>query len=266
MEIKHKRKSKEEKLKAFGELLDIMDELREKCPWDRKQDFKSLRTLTLEEVHELSDSIIDEDLNEVKKELGDLLLHIVFYSRLGEEEGKFGITEVADSINEKLIRRHPHVFGDVEVENEEEVKRNWEEIKKEERKSGVMSGVPRSLPALIKALRIQEKAAGVGFDWGHTGPVWEKLDEEIAELKEEIEKEEHDSAAEEEFGDLVFTIVNLSRFLKINPEDALEKANRKFIQRFNHMEELADKGGRKMKDYDLEGLEELWVQAKKIKG
>jgi MazG family protein len=262
MEIKQKRKSRQEKIDEFGKLLDVMDELREKCPWDKKQTFKSLRTLTIEEVHELSESILEEDYEEVKRELGDLLLHIVFYSRLGEEQKGFDILDVSRGIKEKLIRRHPHVFGDVKAETEEEVKRNWEEIKIQERNTGVMSGVPSSLPALVKALRIQEKAAGVGFDWGELAPVWEKLDEEILELKDELGGESPTPEAEEEFGDLVFTVVNLSRFLKINPEDALEKANRKFISRFKAMEEFSSKQKKKMSEYDLDELEEMWEMAK----
>ncbi len=262
MEIKGKRKTKAEKIEEIGRLLDIMDELREKCPWDKEQTFESLRTLTIEEVHELSDSILEKDYDELKKELGDLLLHIVFYSRLGEEAGDFDIRDVAEGINEKLIRRHPHVFGDVNAEDEEQVKKNWEEIKMSEGYKSAMSGVPKSMPALVKALRIQEKAAGVGFDWGDLSPVWEKLDEEIAELKEEEGGELE--RIEDEMGDLIFTVVNLSRFLKVNPEDALEKANRKFIGRFLKMEEMAEKRGKRMREFDLDELEEFWQEAKNV--
>ncbi len=262
MEFKKNRISKEEKLREFGRLLDIMDELREKCPWDMKQTFQTLRTLTIEEVHELSDSIVENDLEELPKELGDLLLHIVFYSRLGEEEGRFGIAEVAKGINEKLIRRHPHVFGDVKAEDEEQVKKNWEEIKMQEGNKSVMSGVPKSLPSLVKALRIQEKAAGVGFDWGDLAPVWKKLDEEILELKEEHINESPLERVQDEMGDLLFTAVNLSRFLKVNPEDALEAANRKFLGRFKRMEEEAKSEGKHMKNYSLDELDEMWERAK----
>ena len=262
MEIKRKRTDRAKKIEEIGRLLDIMDELRVKCPWDKKQTFETLRTLTIEEVHELSDSIIEKDYEELKKELGDLLLHIAFYSRLGEEIEKFDIHDVAHGINEKLIRRHPHVFGDVNAEDEDQVKKNWEEIKMSEGYKSAMSGVPKSLPALVKALRIQEKAAGVGFDWGDLSPVWEKLDEEIEELKNEengpLER------IEEEMGDLIFTVVNLSRFLKVNPEDALEKANRKFISRFLKMEEMAEERDKRMSEFTLEELEEFWQQAKKF--
>jgi len=233
----------DQRLQAFERLLTIMDELREKCPWDQKQTMQSLRHLTIEEVYELSDAILDGDLNEVKKELGDLMLHIAFYAKIGSETNDFNITDVLNGIAEKLIARHPHIYGDVIVENEEDVKRNWEQLKLKEGNKSVLGGVPSSLPALIKASRIQEKAKGVGFDWEDKSQVWEKVEEELGEFKAEyndkMPSEIDMDKAEAEFGDLLFSLVNYARFIKINPEDALEKTNKKFIHRFKYLENKA---------------------------
>lgn len=224
--------SRADQLKAFDRLLTIMNELREQCPWDKKQTMASLRHLTIEETYELGDAILDNDLNEVKKELGDLLLHIVFYSKIGSETNDFDIADVANSICDKLIDRHPHIYADVEVANEEEVKQNWEKLKLKEGKKSVLEGVPNSLPALVKASRIQDKVAGVGFDWEAPNQVWEKVEEELQEFKEEVKSGNKD-AMESEFGDVLFSMVNYARFLKINPEDALERTNKKFKSVFN---------------------------------
>jgi len=253
----------EVKKEAFGRLLMIMDELREKCPWDMKQTMESLRHLSIEETFELSDAIMQGDMSEIKKELGDVLLHIVFYARIASESGSFDISEVIDSLCEKLIRRHPHIYGDTQVANEEEVKSNWEKIKMQEGNRSALSGVPRSLPAMIKALRIQEKARGVGFDWEQPEQVWEKVIEELNEFKMEVEKE-NNQRMEEEFGDLLFALINFSRFKNINPEDALEKTNRKFIHRFTHLEEEAAKAGKKLEDMTLAEMDVYWNQAKSI--
>ncbi len=253
----------EVKKEAFGRLLLIMDELREKCPWDMKQTMESLRHLSIEETFELSDAIMQGEMSEIKKELGDVLLHIVFYARIASESGSFDISEVIDSLCEKLIRRHPHIYGDTQVANEEEVKSNWEKIKMQEGNRSALSGVPRSLPAMIKALRIQEKARGVGFDWEQPEQVWEKVLEELNEFSVEVEKENHQKM-EEEFGDLLFALVNFSRFKNINPEDALEKTNRKFIHRFTHLEEEAAKAGKKLEDMTLAEMDVYWNQAKSI--
>jgi XTP/dITP diphosphohydrolase len=253
----------EVKKEAFGRLLLIMDELREKCPWDMKQTMESLRHLSIEETFELSDAIMQGEMSEIKKELGDVLLHIVFYARIASETGSFDISEVIDSLCEKLIRRHPHIYGDTQVANEEEVKSNWEKIKMQEGNRSALSGVPRSLPAMIKALRIQEKARGVGFDWEQPEQVWEKVLEELNEFSVEVEKENHQKM-EEEFGDLLFALVNFSRFKNINPEDALEKTNRKFIHRFTHLEEEAAKAGKKLEDMTLAEMDVYWNQAKSI--
>lgn len=254
--------SRQDKIKAFERLLDIMDELREGCPWDRKQTLESLRHLTIEEVYELGDAILDNDLEEVKKELGDILLHIVFYSKIGSEQGAFDIADVANSISDKLIFRHPHIYSDVTVEDEEEVKRNWEALKMKEGRTSVLEGVPKTLPALVKASRIQDKAKGVGFDWDNAEDVWEKVEEETAEFLEA--KEANDKKAmEEEFGDLMFSLVNYARFMKINPEDALEKTNKKFIKRFQYIELKAKENGREMSDMSLEEMDVFWNEAKK---
>ena len=254
-------------LLAFGRLLQIMDELREQCPWDQKQTMQTLRHLTIEEVYELSDAILDGDLNEVKKELGDLMLHIAFYAKIGSETNDFNITDVLNGIAEKLIARHPHIYGDVIVENEEDVKRNWEQLKLKEGNKSVLGGVPSSLPALIKASRIQEKAKGVGFDWEDKSQVWEKVEEELGEFKAEyndkMPSEIDMDKAEAEFGDLLFSLVNYARFIKINPEDALEKTNKKFIHRFKYLENKALEMGKPLKDMTLAEMDVFWNEAKK---
>jgi XTP/dITP diphosphohydrolase len=253
----------QEKTEAFGRLLNIMDELREKCPWDMKQTMDSLRHLSLEETYELSDAILSGNLNEVKKELGDVLLHIVFYARIGSETGSFDMKDVIDSLCEKLIRRHPHIYGDVTVSGEEEVKANWEKIKMKEGNRSALSGVPTSLPAMIKATRIQEKARGVGFDWEEEAQVWEKVQEEMEEFKHEADKND-DSKMEAEFGDLLFSLINFARFKNINPEDALEKTNRKFIQRFTYLEEKAAAAGKSLDEMSLAEMDVFWNEAKNI--
>lgn len=227
--------SRQEQLKAFDRLLTIMDELRAQCPWDKKQTMETLRHLTIEETYELGDAILDQDLEEVKKELGDVLLHIVFYAKIGSETNDFDIADVCNTICEKLISRHPHIYGDVKVESEEDVKRNWENLKLKEGKTSILEGVPKSLPALVKANRIQEKVAGVGFDWEAPNQVWEKVEEELNEFKAEINSGNRE-AMESEFGDVIFSLVNYARFLKINPENALERTNKKFIERFQYLE------------------------------
>ena len=250
---------------AFGKLLDIMDELRAKCPWDRVQTLESLRHLTLEETYELSDSIMEKDLDGIKKELGDLMLHIVFYSKIASEMEAFGIIDVLDSITEKLIRRHPHIYGDVVVKDAGEVRDNWEKIKLTEGRKSVLGGVPNSLPALVKAYRIQEKASGVGFDWDRISQVWDKVVEELHEFKHEVEAAEEDSDKERlelEFGDLLFALVNYARFIGINPEDALEKTNRKFIRRFQYVEQGAEKSGKALHQMSLEEMDAFWNEAK----
>ncbi len=254
--------SREENLQAFGRLLTIMDELREQCPWDRKQTLQSLRHLTIEETYELGDAILDNDLEEVKKELGDLLLHIVFYAKIGSETSDFDIGDVANEICEKLIARHPHIYGDVNVADEEEVKRNWENLKLKEGKKSVLEGVPNSLPALVKANRIQDKVAGVGFDWEEPHQVFEKLKEELEELQHEI-KEGNQEHMESEFGDVLFSMINYARFLKINPENALEKTNKKFIKRFQYLESKAKELGKDLKDMSLSEMDVFWEEAKK---
>ena len=250
---------------AFGKLLDIMDELRAKCPWDRVQTLESLRHLTLEETYELSDSIMEKDLDGIKKELGDLMLHIVFYSKIASEMKAFGIIDVLESITEKLIRRHPHIYGDVVVKDAGEVRDNWEKIKLTEGRKSVLGGVPNSLPALVKAYRIQEKASGVGFDWDRISQVWDKVVEELHEFKHEVEAAEEDSDKERlelEFGDLLFALVNYARFIGINPEDALEKTNRKFIRRFQYVEQGAEKSGKALHQMSLEEMDAFWNEAK----
>ncbi|WP_297694605.1 nucleoside triphosphate pyrophosphohydrolase [uncultured Eudoraea sp.] len=254
---------REIQLKAFDRLLTIMDELREQCPWDKKQTLQTLRHLTIEETYELGDAILDNDLNEVKNELGDLLLHIVFYSRIGSETNSFDIADVANSICDKLINRHPHIYGDVAVTGEEDVKRNWENIKLGEGKKSVLEGVPNSLPALVKANRIQEKVAGVGFDWERPEQVFEKVKEELSELQEEINLGNRDKL-EAEFGDVLFSIVNYARFLDINPESALERTNKKFIKRFQYLESKAKEQRKKLKEMSLDEMDVYWEEAKKI--
>jgi len=255
--------SRSEQLKAFDRLLTIMDELREQCPWDKKQTMETLRHLTIEETYELGDAILDNDLEEVKKELGDILLHIVFYAKIGSETQDFDIADVANGICEKLINRHPHIYGDVKVKNEEEVKQNWENIKLKEGKKSVLEGVPNGLPSLVKANRIQDKVSGVGFDWERPEQVFEKLKEELGELQEEVEANNADKM-ESEFGDVLFSMVNYARFLKINPENALERTNKKFIKRFQYLEAKAKEAGKSMKDMTLAEMDVFWEEAKQL--
>lgn len=255
--------SRQQKLDAFGRLLDIMDDLREKCPWDKKQTLQTLRHLTIEETYELGDAILDNDLQEIKKELGDVLLHIVFYSKIGSETNDFDIADVCNEICEKLIHRHPHIYGDVVVENEEEVKQNWEKLKLKEGKKSVLEGVPKSLPALVKASRIQDKAKGVGFDWEEPHQVWEKVEEEIQEFKDEIINGDQDKI-EAEFGDVLFSMINYARFLNVNPEDALERTNKKFIKRFQYLESKAGELGKALSDMTLAEMDVFWNEAKKL--
>ncbi len=255
--------SREEQLKAFDRLLTIMDELREECPWDRKQTMESLRPLTIEETYELGDAILDKDIEEVRKELGDLLLHLVFYAKIGSESNDFDIADVANGICEKLISRHPHIYGDVKVENEEDVKKNWENLKLKEGKKSVLEGVPGSLPALVKASRIQDKVAGVGFDWEEPQQVFEKLEEELRELQEEVNIADKDKM-EAEFGDVMFSMINYARFLKINPENALERTNKKFIARFKYLEQKAAENNIALKDMTLAEMDVYWNEAKKL--
>ncbi len=255
--------SRQNQLKAFDRLLTIMDELREQCPWDKKQTLQSLRHLTIEETYELGDAILDNDLNEIKKELGDLLLHIVFYSKIGSETKDFDIADVANEICDKLIHRHPHIYGDVVVEDEEDVKRNWENLKLKEGKKSVLEGVPKSLPAMVKASRIQDKVAGVGFDWEEPYQVFEKLKEELDELQHEINVQDQDKI-EAEFGDVLFSMINYARFLKVNPEDALERTNKKFIKRFQYLELKAKEKNKDLVDMTLAEMDIFWEEAKKI--
>ena len=255
--------SRPDQLKAFDRLLTIMDELREQCPWDKKQTMQTLRHLTIEETYELGDAILDNDLEEVKKELGDLMLHLVFYAKIGSETNDFDIADVLNTVCDKLIHRHPHIYGDVKVENEEDVKRNWENLKLKEGKKSVLEGVPKSLPALVKASRIQDKVAGVGFDWEQPEQVWEKVEEELSEFKEEVQNGNQD-AMEAEFGDVLFSMVNYARFLKINPENALERTNKKFSKRFAYLEEKAKSLNKELKDMTLTEMDVFWEEAKKL--
>jgi XTP/dITP diphosphohydrolase len=250
-------------LKAFERLLIIMDELRAQCPWDKKQTMESLRHLTIEEVYELGDAILDKDLNEVKKELGDVLLHIVFYSKIGSEKNAFDVADVCNTICDKLIERHPHIYGDVQVADENEVKQNWEQIKLREGKTSVLEGVPKSLPAIVKANRIQDKVAGVGFDWEKPEEVFEKVEEELRELKSEIDGG-NQAAIESEFGDVLFSLVNYARFLNINPENALERTNKKFIKRFQYLESKARSLQKSLKEMTLSEMDVYWQEAKSI--
>lgn len=240
-----------------------MDDLREKCPWDKKQTFESLRHLTIEETYELTDAILENDLNEIKNELGDVLLHLVFYAKIGSEKKSFDIGDVANAISDKLISRHPHIYGDVTVENENEVKENWEKLKLKEGKNSVLEGVPKSLPALIKANRIQDKVSGVGFDWEEPNQVWEKVQEELSELNEEIKKGKKDTI-ESEFGDVLFSMINYARFINVNPENALEKTNKKFINRFQFLEKAAKEEGKKLAEMTLSEMDVYWEQSKKM--
>ena len=255
----------DERAASFLNLIKIMDELREKCPWDKKQTIESIRHLTIEETFELRDAILKNDLNEIKKELGDLLLHIVFYSKIASETNDFNIKDVIDGLCEKLIFRHPHVYSDVKAETEEQVKQNWEQLKQKEKdgNKSVLSGVPNSLPALLKAFRIQEKARAVGFDWEKPEQVYEKVKEELAEFETEI-KYGNQQNAEKEFGDVLFSLINYARFLNINPEDALEQTNKKFIKRFNYMEDKVKTQGKQISDCKLEELDIYWNEAKQI--
>ena len=255
--------SRKDQLKSFDRLLTVMDELRDQCPWDKRQTMQSLRHLTIEETYELGDAILDNDLDEIKKELGDVLLHIVFYSKIGSETNDFDIADVCNSICDKLINRHPHIYGDVEVENEEDVKRNWENLKLKEGKKSVLEGVPKSLPAIVKANRIQDKVAGVGFDWEKPEQVFEKVKEELNELQSEIKRDNHD-AIESEFGDVLFSMINYARFLKINPENALERTNKKFIKRFQFLENQSKLINKELKDMSLKEMDVFWEESKKI--
>jgi XTP/dITP diphosphohydrolase len=249
---------------AFERLLGIMNELREKCPWDKKQTLETLRHLTIEETYELADSILDQDMDAIKKELGDLLLHIVFYAKIADEMNSFNIVDVINSLCEKLIHRHPHIYGDVKVNDEEDVKRNWEQLKLKEGKTSVLEGVPLSLPAMIKASRIQDKAKGAGFDWERSEQVWEKVEEELKEFHEEVGKKGAKDKMESEFGDVLFSLINYARFLDINAEDALEKTNKKFIKRFRYVESEATKAGKKLHDMTLAEMDIYWNKAKEL--
>lgn len=255
----------DEKAAAFNRLLKIMDELREQCPWDKKQTIESIRHLTIEETFELSDAILSNNLNDVKKELGDLLLHIVFYARIASETKTFDIKDVIDALCDKLIYRHPHIYGDVKAENEDQVKQNWEQLKQKEKdgNKSVLSGVPNSMPALLKAYRIQEKARAVGFDWDKPEQVFEKVKEEMNEFEQEVKNKNHEQATKE-FGDVLFSLINYARFLDINPEDALELTNKKFIKRFTYMENKVKQQGKQIADCQLEELDVYWNEAKQI--
>jgi len=257
-----------EPLTAFDRLLTIMNDLRENCPWDKKQTMESLRHLTIEETYELSDAVLGNDMNEIKKELGDVMLHLVFYARIASETNSFTITDVLNGICDKLINRHPHIYSDTEVSNEEDVKRNWEQIKLKEGNKSVLGGVPASLPALVKASRIQEKARGIGFDWENKGQVWEKVEEEMQEFRQEYNAEDDtvidQERAEGEFGDLLFSLINYARFININPENALEKTNRKFIKRFQHLENRARENGKQLQDMTLAEMDIYWNEAKTL--
>ena len=254
---------KQRQLQSFEKLLHIMDELREQCPWDKKQTMQTLRHLTIEETYELGDAILDNNVTEIKKELGDLLLHIVFYARIGSETNSFDIADVCDEICKKLIHRHPHIYGDVTVKDEAEVKQNWEKLKLQEGKKSVLEGVPKGLPALVKASRIQDKAKAVGFDWENSEQVWEKVQEEMQEFKDEVDAKNQEKM-EAEFGDVLFSLINYARFLDINPEDALERTNKKFIKRFQYLESKADELGKPLMDMTLAEMDVFWNEAKKI--
>ncbi len=261
---------RKEKLEAFDRLLTIMDELRLNCPWDKKQTLESIRHLTIEETYELSDAILTENLDEVKKEIGDLMLHMVFYSKIADEKKAFDVADALNAISDKLVHRHPHIYGDIEANDEEAVKANWEKIKlKEKGNKSVLGGVPNSLPALVKAIRIQDKARGIGFDWEKKEQVWEKVEEEMQEFKNEFNVDENDTIDKQkalgEFGDLLFSLVNYSRFIDIDPEEALERTNLKFIKRFQYLEEESKKDGKSISDMSLEEMDEYWERAKKLK-
>ncbi len=265
----HTEHTKEEKLKAFGDLLDVLDTLRQKCPWDRKQTNESLRPNTIEEVYELCDALIAEDNENICKELGDVLLHVCFYAKIGEEKGEFDLAEVCEKLTKKLIFRHPHIYGDVHADTPDQVSQNWEKIKQREKDGNktVLGGVPAALPALIKAKRIQEKVRNVGFDWENREDVWDKVKEEIAEVENEIKVDAHDSNKkniEAEFGDLLFAIINAARLYGVDPENALEHTNRKFIRRFNHIEQKLKETGRTFSDVSLKDMDEIWEEAKRL--
>ncbi len=253
--------SRKEKLEAFGRLLDIMDELREKCPWDKEQSFESLRNLTIEETYELADAIIEKDMNGIRKEMGDLLLHIVFYAKIGSETSHFDIADVCDSLSEKLIFRHPHVFGDTQVTDSTNVIENWEDLKIKEGNKTVLGGVPKSLPAMIKSNRIQDKVRAVGFDWDERDQIWDKVHEELEELRDEI-RDGNQDRIEDEFGDLFFSVINAARLYKVDPETALERTNKKFIKRFNYLEQQTLHKGKSLRDMNLEEMNIIWEQAK----
>ncbi|MCD6018961.1 MAG: pyrophosphatase [Bacteroidetes bacterium] len=255
----------DERLVAFERLLNIMDDLRAKCPWDQKQTMESLRHLTIEETYELSDAILKKDPNEIKKEIGDILLHLVFYAKIGSETNDFNITDVINSLCEKMIFRHPHIYGDVKVSGAEEVTTNWEKLKQKEGDKGALSGVPNSMPSLLKALRIQDKARAIGFDWDRPEQVWEKVQEELGEFHEEV-KNGSQEKLEAEFGDVLFSLINYARYLKINPEDALEKTNKKFIFRFNYMEQKIKAQGKTLEESTLEEMDKFWNEAKTKEG
>ena len=254
--------TREEKLAAFGRLLDIMDDLRVGCPWDKKQTLESLRYLTLEEVYELSDAILDNNPDDIKEELGDLMMHMVFYAKIGSEQKVFDIKDVLEGISEKLVYRHPHIYGDVNANSADEVAENWEKLKLKEGKKSVLSGVPESLPSLLKAYRMQEKVKGVGFQWENRGQVWDKVMEELQELKEEIENNGSNDRIEDEFGDLLFALTNYARYVGINPDDALERTNRKFYRRFRFIETESQKDGRSIEEMNLEEMDAYWNKAK----
>jgi len=251
----------EKKKQAFERMLTIMDELREQCPWDKKQTMNSLRYLTIEELYELSDAILDEDMSEIKKELGDLLLHIVFYARIASETNDFDISDVINGVCDKLVHRHPHIYGDIKVADEIEVKKNWEQLKLKEGKESVLEGVPKSLPAIVKAFRIQEKVRGIGFDWDNKSQIWEKVLEEIGELKVEVENKNKERI-ESEFGDVLFALINYSRFIDVNPEDALERCNKRFIKRFQIMEKKLKEEEKDLLNMNLEEMDKYWRWAK----
>lgn len=256
---------KKERMKAFGRLLDVLDELREKCPWDRKQTNESLRANTIEETYELSDALVREDANDIKKELGDLLLHIIFYAKIGEEKGTFDIKDVCDTLCKKLVFRHPHVFGDVEAKTSKKVEQNWEQLKLKEKGGNktVLEGVPAALPSIIKAQRIQEKARNVGFDWEKREQVWDKVEEELGELREEIARDD-DDRKEAEFGDFFFSMINAARLYGINPDNALERTNREFIRRFNYLEAKVKEKNLSLKEMTLQEMDAIWNEAKKM--
>jgi len=254
----------ERKLKAFERLLNIMDDLRTGCPWDRKQTLESLRYLTIEEVYELSDAILENNLDEVKKELGDLMLHMVFYAKIGSEKNAFDMADILDSISEKLIYRHPHIYGDVEADDAKTVEENWEALKMKEGRKSVLEGVPNSLPAMVKAYRMQEKVRGVGFDWEKPEQVWEKVQEELGEFHDEVSVSKDKKRMEAEFGDVLFSLINYARFLDINPEDALERTNKKFKKRFQYLEKETKAQGKSLHDMSLDEMDVYWEEAKKM--